>query len=147
MAAPFRILVPTDFSASSETAFSLAIALASANKPAEIVLLHVIEPSVPGYDEELGVLEPEALQTKMQLLGAGRVSEVEMQTKLVHGDPSSAIVQTARELKSDVILMGSHGRSAMVQFLMGSTAKAVLRRAGCPVLTVRDNSAVATSSD
>ena len=53
------ILVPTDFSRGSKMALSLAVALASSSKETSIVLLHVVEASVPACDEELGVLEPE----------------------------------------------------------------------------------------
>ena len=142
--AAYRILVPTDFSPCSDTALTLAIALAKGRELAEIVLLHVVEASVPAYDDELGVLEPEALRTKMQLLAAQKVNRVAMHTKLVHGDPRTEIVAAATELESDVIVMGSHGHHPLVQLLVGSTAEAVLRGASCPVLTVRDNSVVAT---
>ena len=138
----YRILVPTDFSSCSDSALSFAIALANGTEHSHICLLHVVEASVPSYDENLGVLEPEALRTQMQMLSASRKTDVAMETKIVHGDPRKKIVATAKQLDIDLIVMGTHGRSGLAQFIMGSTAEAVLGNASCPVMTVRDNSVV-----
>ena len=54
-----RILVPIDFSSCSESALKLAVSLASGKPDVSLVVVHVVEPVVPTYDEELGVLEPE----------------------------------------------------------------------------------------
>ena len=51
--------------------------------------------------------------------------------------PALAIVDYAREVRVDLIIMGTHGRGAMAQLLMGSVAERVVRTAPCPVLTVR----------
>jgi nucleotide-binding universal stress UspA family protein len=138
----YRILVPTDFSSCSESALSFAIVLAGAADQASICLLHVVEASVPGYDDNLGVLEPEFLRTQMQMLSASRRTDIAMETKIVHGDPRKKIVATAKQLDIDLIVIGTHGRGGLAQFIMGSTAKAVLHNASCPVMTVRDNSVV-----
>jgi len=55
----------------------------------------------------------------------------------VSTSPAMAIVDYAREAHSDLIIMGTHGRGAMAQLLMGSVAERVVRTAPCPVLTVR----------
>ena len=54
-----------------------------------------------------------------------------------HGRASQEIVRVASEEKADVIVMGTHGYTGMAHVLLGSTAERVLRRAPCPVLTVR----------
>lgn len=139
-----RILVPTDFSPSSKTALTLAVALASSSKQAAIVLLHVVEASVPTYDEELGVLEPGALRTQMQMLAASRDHDVTMDAQVVHGDPKTRIVEFANANNIDLIVMGTHGRNGLVQLIVGSTAESVMRTANCPVMTVRDESMIQT---
>ena len=56
---------------------------------------------------------------------------------LRQGSPFVEIVQSARENKIDLIVMGTHGRSGVQHMLIGSVAEKVVRKAGCPVLTVR----------
>jgi nucleotide-binding universal stress UspA family protein len=53
------------------------------------------------------------------------------------GDPSEEILAVARETRSDLIVMGTHGRTGVGRLLMGSVAEQVMRRATCPVLTVK----------
>jgi nucleotide-binding universal stress UspA family protein len=56
---------------------------------------------------------------------------------MVTGDPSSQIVRTARSLRADMIVLGTHGRRGVSRFLLGSVAERVIATAPCPVLTVR----------
>lgn len=56
---------------------------------------------------------------------------------MLEGDPVDMILRAAKETNSDVIVMGTHGRTALARLLMGSVAEAVLRKAPCPVLTVK----------
>jgi len=135
-----RILVPTDFSTCSEIALRLAVALATGNRETSIILLHVVESAVPTYDEELGVLEPEALRANMQMLQASRDHDVRIDTEFEHGDPNTVILEFAKAHNVDLIVIGMHGRSSLVRRLVGSTTDAVLRKAMCPVMTVRDDS-------
>jgi len=53
------------------------------------------------------------------------------------GDPASEIVNVAKEENVDLIVMSTHGRKGISRLLMGSVAELVVRRAHCPVLTVR----------
>lgn len=142
-----RILVPTDLSSNSQTALALAVALASGNDDTSILLIHVVEPSVPSYDEELGVLEPEALRTEMEMLAAARGHDVSIDAEVVHGDPKSVIAAYAEEHGCDLIVMGTHGRRGLAHLIVGSTAESVMRHASCPVVTVRDNSVVQAEPD
>ena len=71
---PYRILVGTDFSPCSERALSFAVSLANDKPNAEILLAHVIETTVPSFDQEMGILEPDKLQASLQALAASRVN-------------------------------------------------------------------------
>ena len=69
-------------------------------------------------------------------------------TILREGKPSEEIIAVANELKSQLVVLGTHGRSRLSHLLLGSTAEAVIRQAPCAVLTVRKkpgNGALATS--
>ena len=55
----------------------------------------------------------------------------------MEGDPVDMILRAAEETHSDVIVMGTHGRTALARLLLGSVAESVLRKAPCPVLTAK----------
>ena len=139
-----RILVPTDFSACSESALKLAVSLANGKPDTSVVVLHVVEPIVPTYDEELGVLEPEALRTKVATVAASRHHDVHISSEIRHGEPADTILEFAGQHGNDLIIMGTHGSGGVFRTLVGSTAEKVMRRALCPVLTIRNDSARAT---
>jgi nucleotide-binding universal stress UspA family protein len=145
--APFeKILVAIDFSRSSQRALVLAVELAK-KLDASITLLHVY--SIPTYPLPEGyiIASPETVAELMQKtslamkdvktravgLGATRV-----ETQLVEGSAFPDIVRIANEQRFDLVVMGTHGRSGFAHALMGSVAEKVVRRAHCPVLTVRD---------
>ena len=135
-----RVLVPTDFSSCSRAALNFAVALAKSKQPASIILLHVVEPLVPSCDDDLGVLEPEALRTESELLAASRGQDVQIDAHIVYGVPAKKILSYVREHGIDLIVMGTHGKGGILDFLIGDTAEIVMRKATCPVLTVRDDS-------
>jgi nucleotide-binding universal stress UspA family protein len=56
---------------------------------------------------------------------------------VVMGDPATEIIQLARSEGADLIVMGTHGRTGLTRLMMGSVAEAVVRRAPCPVLTLK----------
>ena len=60
-----------------------------------------------------------------------------VETRLRQGDAAEEILSSAEELGCDLIVMGTHGRSGLGRLLMGSVAESVLRKARCPVLTVK----------
>jgi nucleotide-binding universal stress UspA family protein len=62
---------------------------------------------------------------------------IHVQRLLREGDPAQEILHTAEETKADLIVMGTHGRTGLRRLLMGSVAEVVLRKAPCPVLTVK----------
>jgi universal stress protein A len=142
-----RILVPTDFSKHSHNALKYAAALAD-KFSAELYLLHVVQ--------NLGVLIPDmvnvtppVLPSVEEMTSAVRVAmerlikENQLDKFTVHaeareGTPFYEIIQFAKEKDVDLIVMGTHGRGGLVHMLLGSVAEKVVRKAPCPVLTVRD---------
>ena len=62
---------------------------------------------------------------------------IHFEHKLLVGDPATAIVETAEKEDADMIVLGTHGRTGLTRLLMGSVAEAVVRRANCPVLTIK----------
>ncbi len=132
------ILHPTDFSEGALYAFRLASALAH-DYGARLIVLHVAPPIVSPYVE--GVIPPpvgyltELNEQLIQLQPKDR--RIDVEHRLVEGDPAREILDTAEETHCDVILMGTHGRTGLRRLLMGSVAEEVLRHASCPVVTVR----------
>jgi nucleotide-binding universal stress UspA family protein len=134
------ILHPTDFSENSDYAFRLACALAR-DYGARLLVLHVATPPpVVGYAEGIMIPEPaeshELIRQRLQQLRASE-PEIEVEHRLVEGDGATEILQTARDTKCDLIVIGTHGRTGLIRLLMGSVAEQVVRRAACPVMTVR----------
>lgn len=133
-----KILLPVDLSEASDQALSFGIEFAQSFK-AEIVLLFVIEPLYHAGDlglllEEqtrLGRSELEKLQQKVVK------AKLKCRTLVQRGIPYVDIVATAKQIKADLILMATHGRTGLSHLLLGSVADRVVRTAECPVLTVR----------
>lgn len=143
---PFqRILVPVDFSAPSERAVRVAAGLAQLHG-GTVDLLHVYDPVAyplpEGYvlytSQQLERLLSEyqerldGMKKLAQESGAPRVD-----THLRQGIAFADICLFARDGNFDLIVMGSHGRAGLSHLLLGSVTERVLRRAPCPVLTVR----------
>jgi len=144
MQLPKNILVPTDFSASSEVALDYAVQLA-AKLDAKIHLLNVIGAQLIGTEygvpvttalmEELILRDQDRLDQLVALrAGSASFAPVILET----GDARAQIEQVARRIDADLIVMGTHGRRGVSRWLLGSVAEAVLRVAPCPVLLVRE---------
>jgi len=138
---PFKtILFATDFSLTSKVAFQVAAALARDYR-ARIIAVHVIEPVRMGFSEFTSYVSPEEdkglAMEQLQAIHAPAPT-VTMEYRLLEGDPATVIAETAQDAAADLIVMGTHGRSGLPRLVMGSVAEDVLRRAPCPVLTVRD---------
>ncbi|BFU94795.1 MAG: putative Universal stress protein [Nitrospira sp.] len=137
-----RILVPIDFFDGSLDALEYAALLARQTK-ASVKLLHVLEPVSYGLDFTLGRTEErerkrERLTKRLDELSAALTAAGISTTSLVRGGiPGDTILDEARTWPSDLLVMGTHGRRGISHVLSGSIAEAVLRRAQCPVLTVR----------
>jgi nucleotide-binding universal stress UspA family protein len=134
-----RILVPVDFSSCSSAALEWAADLAE-RMGASVDLLHVwdglyhraleAEPLAMFAHSELAK-EMEVLLTNLESRG------IEAHGRLEQGSPREAIVRCASEWDYDLIIMGTHGRTGLAHFILGSVAENVVRRAPCPVLTTR----------
>jgi nucleotide-binding universal stress UspA family protein len=136
------ILHPTDFSDNADCAFSLAGALARDYGARLIVLYVATPPPVVGYAEGIRIPDPreshELLRQELHRLRAADPG-VEMEHRLVEGDGAAEILRTAKETHCDLIVLGTHGRTGLTRLLMGSVAEQVVRRAECPVVTVRQS--------
>lgn len=139
--APIRtVLHPTDFSQLSEPAFRMACALAR-DYDARLILLHVgsapifsyIGGFLPAQEEDLRVELKKKLMTMRPEDPDLRVDHVLVMSE----DAAGAILETARTEHADLIVLGTHGWSGVSRLLMGSVAEHVVRKASCPVLTVR----------
>jgi universal stress protein A len=137
------ILVPLDFSKESEKALRYAVTFAE-QFGARLILLNVVEP-LPFAD--LGaiplVMENEAVmaacQAKLEgVVARHRLPESLIEKRLVRpGQAFREIVEAARTLKADLIIISTHGYTGFQHVLLGSTAERVVRHAPCPVLVVR----------
>lgn len=139
-----RILVPTDFSRNSKPALRCAEQLSRAFH-AHIHLVYVLE-HIRAYGMEFGGFAGEGFDPAFDEQDAVRkLGQVQVDTDpdcTVHrairgGSPGDVICQYAREHEVDLLILGTHGRSGLTRLLMGSVAEEVVRRAHCPVLTVR----------
>jgi nucleotide-binding universal stress UspA family protein len=145
---PERILVATDFSPAAELAQRLAVDLARGFE-AELHVVHVqVLLDDPHLEEkhqlELDrLVESSGLRRREAMEIPASETEVPIHTHLVRGlSASEAVVETAVDLKCDLIVMGTHGRRGFTHLLLGSVAEHVVRTARMPVLTVRPDSAV-----
>ena len=152
MAAISWILVTTDFSETSKQALPIAAELAKAFW-ARITVLHVFEEDlVAVYPMIAGYMQPEVIESGRYREEARRRAEEALQAvaadlrkkkievdAMVRGGakPFVEIVRTARELPADLIVLATHGRTGLKHVLIGSTAERVVRKAHCPVLTVK----------
>jgi nucleotide-binding universal stress UspA family protein len=143
-----RILVPTDFSPPADAALSYAVKLAQACG-ATLHVLHVVPiPHVLDSLYERGLEQPESLKRiwqnarrriKAATSAAMNGETVTMRVHFSEGEAVTEVLERATKLKPDLIVMGTHGRQGTKRFLMGSVAEGVVRRAPCPVMTVRSS--------
>jgi nucleotide-binding universal stress UspA family protein len=140
------ILVPTDFSEASEAALDYAKGLATAFG-ASIHVIHVTEDllahawsaevyvaSMPNLREEI---EKEARERLAAMLTDAERERFHVTTEVIAGNPFLEIVRYAKANAIDIIVIGTHGRGPIAHMLLGSVAERVVRKAQCPVVTVR----------
>jgi nucleotide-binding universal stress UspA family protein len=139
MLAVQTILHPTDFSERSQYALWLACALAR-DYGARLIVLHVASVPAVVYGEGVVPTNPEELRAAAQeQLDRLRVPQANLRAerRLEQGDAVEEVLRTAREAGADLIVMGTHGRTGLGRLLMGSVAEQIVRKATCPVLTVK----------
>ena len=142
-----RILVPTDFSDFSRPAMQYGCAMA-ARFGAELHLLHVVPdpamlvPEAAAFSLETMQAQSETMVKEAELtLQKYPVDGWENDKPIVRGVRVGAafveIIDYAHEKSIDLIVIGTHGRSGLMHVLMGSVAERIVRKAPCPVLTVK----------
>lgn len=142
-----RILHPTDFSSASAPAFRRALTEARAAR-GELLLVHVLAPVAPIVSAD-AYLSPRTYQdlsasarrwARAQLdrrVAQARAARVRARGILLEGIAHERIVREARARHAGLIVMGTHGRTGLAGFFLGSVAARVAALAPCPVLTVR----------
>jgi nucleotide-binding universal stress UspA family protein len=122
------LLHPTDLTEASRQAFDLACQIAR-DRGARVVALHVVPPPNP-HATEVAIGNP--------LAGFREIApDLTIDTRVEKGDPADVILRTAEEVKCDLIVMGTHGRTGPSHWLTGHVADEVVQRAACAVLTMR----------
>ncbi len=140
------VLVPTDFSETSEVAVRYGKALAGAFQ-ATLHILHVLEePFAQPWAVEAHGFSLAALQEEWQKDATTRVEQTltpeerstfRVQMVTIPGHPVVEILKYAGDHAIDLIVIGTHGRGPLGHMVMGSVAERIVRKAPCPVLTVR----------
>ena len=133
-----QILVPIDFGEASEVALTYGRALAH-TFGASLHVLHVMEnPFLRPTAVDPSVLKAAAATRLRERITEDDGAALHATALLETSDnPAEEIVKYAKAHAIDLVVMGTHGRGAMAQMLVGSVAEKVVRRAPCPVLTVR----------
>ncbi len=138
-----KILCPVDHSECSYLALKYAISLALKDE-AKLYLMHVIDSRL--YDTEIYKFSPyklnEADMSKIhedliESLPEGTTDVLKVETIVVKGIPFHEIINAATEINADIIVIGTHGRTGLSHMMIGSVVEKVVRKAPCPVLTVR----------
>jgi nucleotide-binding universal stress UspA family protein len=139
------IVVPTDFSDYSLRALAYANGLAE-KYGAGIKLVYVNEPALQVSDVAwTGVNERtlkdqhlhEAQRNLQEIVTEQIPSDIPSEAVVLNGEAVDEIIHYANDVRADLIVMATHGRGKISHLLMGSTAEHVIRKASCPVLTLK----------
>lgn len=135
------ILLPTDGSPGAEVAIDHALHVASQND-ATIHAVHVIEITelgdITGETEEMDAeLQEGARELLAPILTAADDAGIEVVETVVKGTAHEQLVEYVRNDDIDMVVMGTHGKTALSRVLLGSTAEKVVRHSPAPVLTIR----------
>jgi len=136
-----KILVPVDFSPHSDKAVELAVDVAR-KFGARLDLLHAYHlPIGVEYDyslppELLPAVREAAIRKLDEAVAKLSGEGLEVGGEVTEGHPSEVILEAARRLEADLIVMGTHGRTGLQHVVLGSVAERTLQHARCSVLTV-----------
>ncbi|HEX4458540.1 MAG TPA: universal stress protein [Polyangia bacterium] len=141
-----RILVPIDFSEGSTEAFTTGLAMAK-ESGAQLTLMHVLHvpmttlPDVAMLSPDVQNSVSESVEHGLDMLcERAHAVGVDADWHVVVGSTAVEICALAEDVAADLIVIGSHGGGALAHAILGSVAERVVRKASCPVLTVRPQS-------
>lgn len=141
-----KVLVPIDFSDYSKSALKYSITFAKQFN-AELILIYVVEPVIYPPDFSMGQIAIPSVNTEwderareeLNKLAKNEIpADLKSKTVIKTGKPFVEIIDTASEEDVDIIIIATHGHSGVEHILFGSTAEKVVRKAPCPVLTLRE---------
>ena len=141
-----KILVPIDFSDYSKNALNYAVDFAKLFR-SEVTLIYVVEPVIYPPDFSMGQIAVPSVDIEMDKRAKEELNNLaqkqipkELKTKIIvkTGKPFIEIIETATDIETDMIIIATHGHSGVEHMLFGSTAEKVVRKAPCPVLTLRE---------
>lgn len=141
-----KILVPVDFSQHASEAIAAAVDVSQHYEHAPITVVHVYQPVAYVLPESFVLVTPAQLATmlvefdkqlKAEKQTAEKLGAKQVNIDLLQGNVEAEIIKYAHDGGYDLIVMGTHGRTGVKHAVMGSVAERVLRKAPCPVLTVR----------
>jgi nucleotide-binding universal stress UspA family protein len=140
-----KILVPIDFSGFSKNALKYAVPFAK-QFDAEILLLYVVEPTIYPADFSFGQIGLPGIEEEMRKRGTEELIKlakdeisdvVKSRTRVETGKAFTEINRVAKEEEIDLIIIATHGHTGIEHAIFGSTAEKVVRKAPCPVLSIR----------
>ena len=139
-----NILCPIDYSVYSEMALKYAIEFAEKYQ-AKLYLVHVLDIRVYDINDpdlyNVNIVDEETInklrERLLKCVNEDTKSKISVEAIIIQGVPFAEIIRTAKERKIDLIVLGTHGRTGLSHALMGSVAEKVVRKAPCPVLTIR----------
>lgn len=141
-----KILVPIDFSDYSKNALRYAVQFAKQFN-SSMYLIYVIEPIIYPADFSMGQVAIPSMDVDIQSRAEEELKNlakslidpsIKVETIIKTGKPFVEINETAKEKDIDLIIIATHGHTGVEHLLFGSTAEKVVRKAPCPVLTLRE---------
>jgi nucleotide-binding universal stress UspA family protein len=141
-----RILFASDFSKASRKAFATAVKVAKTNG-ATLTIVHAFPPLLPlAPDQYIGPETWQQIDAQERRWAARQLAALIQKAKrsgvravgiTLEGNPAEQINRIARRKRADLLVVGTHGRTGLAKFFLGSVANRVVATAPCPVLTVR----------
>jgi nucleotide-binding universal stress UspA family protein len=141
-----KVLVPIDFSDYSKSALKYAVNFVK-HFEAQLFLVYVVEPVIYPPDFSMGQIAIPSVDLEMDKRAIDELNklaeqeipaEIKVKSIVKTGKPFIEIIETATEENVDLIIIATHGHTGMEHILFGSTAEKVVRKAPCPVLTLRE---------
>jgi nucleotide-binding universal stress UspA family protein len=131
-----HLLVPLDFSGKSRQALRYAVPLAE-KFSAKIHLVHVLPPAKKKTAEDLTHLRNKAMRRLEAMASLLLPPNFQTENLVLTGDPARQILNAAEKIDADLILITTRGRTGLSRIFLSSTAEHVMRRAKCPVVSIR----------